>query len=96
MDFVTKLPRTSRGHDTIWVIVDKLTKSAYFLPIKKTYPLNRLAQLYIGEIVRLHGVLSSIVFDHDSRFTSHFWNALQADLGTRLKFSIAFYPQTDG
>lgn len=96
MDFVTGLPRTSRGHDTIWVIVDRLTKSAHFLPIKKTFPLNRLAQLYIGEIVRLHGVPSSIVSDRDPRFTSHFWDALQTALGTRLKFSIAFHPQTDG
>ena len=92
MDFVTELPRTSRDHDTIWVIINKLTKSTYFRPIKKSFPLNYLAQLYIRVIVRLHGVPSSIVSDRDSKFTSHFWDTLQAALGTRLKFSTTFHP----
>ena len=70
MDFITKLPRTSSGHDTIWVIVDRLTKSAHFLAIKETDKFNTLAQLYIKEIVSKHGVPVSIISDRDSRFTS--------------------------
>lgn len=73
MDFVIGLPKTQKGHDAIWVIVDWLTKLAYFLPIKKTFPLHWLAGLYIEEIVKLHGIPASIVSDRDSRFTSHFW-----------------------
>lgn len=76
MDFVTKLPRTPRGFDAIWVIVDRLTKSVHFLPIKETYPLEKLARLYIDEIVSRHGVPLSIVSDRDSRFTSSFWRSL--------------------
>lgn len=74
MDFVTKLPKTSDGLDTIWVIVDRLTKSAHFLPIKESYKMERLTRIYIREIVRLHGVLVSIISDRDSRFTSRFGN----------------------
>ena len=70
MDFITKLPRTSHGNDTIWVIIDRLTKSAYFQPIKEMFSMDRLAQLYVDEIVTLHGVPLSIVSDRDSRFTS--------------------------
>ena len=76
MDFVTKLPKTSDGLDTIWVIVDRLTKSAHFLPIKESYKMERLTRLYIREIVRLHGVPVSIISDRDSRFTSRFWQSL--------------------
>ncbi|KAI3716371.1 hypothetical protein L6452_23661 [Arctium lappa] len=72
MDLVTGLPRSPKGHDAIWVIVDRLTKSAYFLPIKETYSLEKLARLYIDEIVTRHGVPSSIVSDMDARFTSAF------------------------
>ena len=96
MDFVFKLPRTQSGHNGIWVIVDRLTKSAHFLPVKERYTLDRLASLYVKEIVRLHGVPESIVSDRDTRFTSRFWKALQEALGTRLNFSTAFHPQTDG
>ncbi|GKA41520.1 putative reverse transcriptase domain-containing protein [Tanacetum coccineum] len=77
MDFVTKLPRTSSGHDTIWVIVDRLTKSAYFLPIREDYKMDRLARLYLNEIVARHDVPISIISDHDSRFTSRFWQSMQ-------------------
>ncbi|GKD04929.1 putative reverse transcriptase domain-containing protein [Tanacetum coccineum] len=73
MDFVTKLPRTSSGHDTIWVIVDRLTKFAYFLPMHEDYKIDRLAKLYLNEIVARHGVPISIISDHDSCFTSRFW-----------------------
>ena len=96
MDFVFSLPRTREGHDGIWVIVDRLTKSAHFLPVGKKYSLDKLAELYVNEIVRLHGVPESIVSDRDPRFASKFWRALQAALGTRLHFSTAFHPQTDG
>ncbi|KAL4184968.1 hypothetical protein AMTRI_Chr10g228220 [Amborella trichopoda] len=96
MDFVSGLPRTNSGHDSIWVIVDRLTKAAHFLPIRTTYTLDRLAQLYIKEIVRLHGVPVSIVSDRDTRFTSKFWARLQSAMGMRLTFSTAFHPQTDG
>jgi len=96
MDFVVGLPRTSSKNDSIWVIVDRLTKSAHFLPIQITYSLDRLARIYIKEIVKLHGVPSSIVSDRDPRFTSRFWGALHEALGTQLRFSTAYHPQTDG
>ncbi|GJV29419.1 putative reverse transcriptase domain-containing protein [Tanacetum coccineum] len=96
MDFVTKLPRTSNGHDTIWVIVDRLTKSAHFLPMRGDYKMDRLARLYLNEIVARHGVPISIISDRDSRFTSRFWQSLQEALGTRLDMSTAYHPQTGG
>jgi hypothetical protein len=96
MDFITKLPKTSGGLDTIWVIVDRLTKSAHFLPVKETDKMEKLARTYIREIVRLHGVPISIISDRDSRFTSRFWQSLQKSLGTRLDISTTYHPQTDG
>ena len=96
MDFVTALPLTQRKHDAVWVIVDRLTKSAHFLPIRIDYSLERLAKLYIDEIVRLHGVPLLIISDWDQRFTSRFWKKLQEALGTKLNLSSAFHPQTDG
>ncbi|GJU90248.1 putative reverse transcriptase domain-containing protein, partial [Tanacetum coccineum] len=96
MDFVTKLPRTSSGHDTIWVIVDRLTKSAHFLPMREDYKMDRLARLYLNEIVARHGVPISIISDRDIRFTSRFWQSMQEALGTRLDMSTAYHPQTDG
>ena len=96
MDFVSGLPRTRSNHDAIWVIVDRLTKSAHFLAIRMTYSLDRLAQLYIREIIRLHGAPLSIVSDRDPRFVSKFWRSLHSAMGTRLKFSSAYHPQTDG
>src|SRR3989337_1657386 len=95
LDFITKLPRTSSGHDTIWVIVDRLTKSAHFLAIRETDKFETMAKLYIKEIVSKHGVPVSIISDRDSRFTSRFWQAFQKALGTRLDMSTAFHPQTD-
>ena len=96
MDFITKLPRTARGSDTIWVIVDRLTKSAHFLAIKESSSAEKLAEIFVREIVSLHGVPVSIVSDRDTRFTSRFWRKFQEELGTRLHFSTAFHPQTDG
>ena len=96
MDFITKLPRTSSGHDSIWVIVDRLTKSAHFLPIRETYSVDKLSRIYINEIVSRHGVPLSIISDRDGRFISHFWRSLQKSLGTQLDLSTAYHPQTDG
>ena len=95
MDFVTHFPKTSRKHDAVWVIVDRLTKSAHFLVVRMTFTLEELCKFYIREIVRLHGVTVSIVSDRDPRFTAHFWKSFQRAMGTRLMVSIAFHPQTN-
>ncbi|GKB72535.1 putative reverse transcriptase domain-containing protein [Tanacetum coccineum] len=91
-----RLPKSSSGYDTIWVIVKRFTKSAYFLPIRKDFKMERLARIYINEIVERHGVPVSIIFDRDGQFMSHFRQALQKALGTRLDMSTAYHPQTDG
>ncbi|GJT17802.1 putative reverse transcriptase domain-containing protein [Tanacetum coccineum] len=96
MDFVTKLPKTTNGYDTIWVIVDRLTKSAHFLPMRETDPMEKLMKLYMKEVVTQHGVPASIISDRDGRFTSLFWKALNKALGTRLDMSTAYHPETDG
>ncbi|KAJ9544953.1 hypothetical protein OSB04_024660 [Centaurea solstitialis] len=96
MDLVTKLPKTSHQHDSIWVIVDRLTKSAHFLPVRESYSMDKWAQIYIDEIIARHGVPLKVVSDRDSRFTSKFWAGLQRELGTRVALSTAYHPQTDG
>jgi hypothetical protein len=96
MDFITKLPRTRDGHDMIWVIVDRMTKSAHFLAIREKDSTETLVKLYIKEIVSKHGVPVSIISDRDSRFTSRFWQVFQKTFGTRLDMSTAYHPQTDG
>jgi hypothetical protein len=96
MDFVTGLPMTRQKNDTIWVVVDRLTKSAHFLPIRHDYSVSRLSETFTKEIIRLHGSPVSIVSDRDPRFTSRFWKGFQAAWGSKLKFSTAFHPQTDG
>nr|XP_028952681.1 uncharacterized protein LOC114822475 [Malus domestica] len=96
MDFVTGLPMTREGHDSIWVIVDRLTKSAHFIAVEKTYTLERLARLFLDVIIKLHRVPVSIISDRDPRFTSHFWGSLHNAMGTKLSFSTAFHPQTNG
>ncbi|KAL0550281.1 hypothetical protein IC582_014788 [Cucumis melo] len=96
MDFISGQPRTLKGYTVIWVVVDRLTKSAHFVPRKSTYITSKWEQLYMTEIVRLHGVPVSIVSDRDARFTSKFWKGLQLVLGTRLDLRTAFHPQTDG
>ncbi|GJZ28041.1 reverse transcriptase domain-containing protein [Tanacetum coccineum] len=96
MDFVSRLPRTPSAYDTIWVIVDRLTKSAYFLPMKKTNTMENLTQLYLKEVMCRHGVPISIISDRDRHFTSRFWKSLQKALGTNLDMSTAYHPQTDG
>ena len=92
MDFVSGLPKTLQNHDSIWVIVDRLTKAAHFILVNMTYTMDKLAELYVQNIVRLDGVPRSIVFDRNSRFTSKFWKSLQTALGTRLKFITAYHP----
>ncbi|KAD4585520.1 hypothetical protein E3N88_23121 [Mikania micrantha] len=96
MDFIIKLPRTAKQHDSIWVIVDRLTKSAHFLPIRETYSSEKLSELFVKEIVARHGVPLSIVSDRDTRFTSRFWKKFHEQMGTRLCLSTAYHPQTDG
>ncbi|WRX26831.1 Integrase [Theobroma cacao] len=96
MDFVTGLPRTSGGYDSIWIVVDRLTKSAHFLLVKTTYGAAQYVQVYVDEIVRLHGIPISTVSDRGAQFTSRFWGKLQEALGTKLDFSTTFHPQTDG
>ncbi|GJS30158.1 putative reverse transcriptase domain-containing protein [Tanacetum coccineum] len=96
IDFITKLPKTSTGQDTIWIIVDRLTKSAYFLPMKETESIEKLTRQYLKEVVSKHRVPVLIISDHDSRFTSHFWQSLQEALGMQLDMSTAYHPQTDG
>ena len=96
MDFVSGLPKSMGGNDAVWVIVDRLTKSAQLLPIRTTFTLDKLVSLYVTEIVKLHGVLMSIVSNRDTHFTSKFWKSLQNSLSTQLNFSTAFHPQTDG
>ena len=96
MDFVSDFPLTQKKHDYVWIIVDRLTKSTHFLPVQLDYSMDRLAKLYVNEIVKLHGILISIVSNSDPRFTLRFWKELQSTLGTRLNFSIAFHPQTHG
>ncbi|GKB06677.1 putative reverse transcriptase domain-containing protein [Tanacetum coccineum] len=96
MDFVTKLPKTSQGYDTIWVIVDRLTKSAIFMPMRETDPMDKLARMYLKEVVTKHGIPVSIICDRDPRFASNFWKSLQKALGTSLDMSTAYHPQTDG
>jgi hypothetical protein len=96
MDFIIGLPTTQKGNDSIWVIIDRLTKSAHFLPVKTTYRPPQYADRYISEIVRLHGVRRTIVSDKGSQFTAHFWEHLQKGLGTKLVHSTAYHPQTSG
>nr|GEX65903.1 putative reverse transcriptase domain-containing protein [Tanacetum cinerariifolium] len=95
MDLITKLPKSRSGHDAIWVIVDRFTKSAHFLAICEEFSMEKLARLYIDVIVARHRVPVSIILDRDGRFTSHFWQTIQKALGTRLDLSTAYHPQTD-
>ncbi|KAJ9552297.1 hypothetical protein OSB04_016342 [Centaurea solstitialis] len=96
MDLITKLPKTPRKFDAIWVIVDRLTKSALFLAIRESSTAEQLAEIYVKEVVSRHGVPVSIISDRDVRFTSRFWERFHSELGTRLHFSTAYHPQTDG
>jgi hypothetical protein len=92
MDFIVGLPRTQVGHDSIWVIVDRLTKVAHFIPVKTTYSGAKLAELYLSRIVCLHGVPKKIVSNRGSHFTSKFWGKLHESMDTKLNFSSAYHP----
>nr|GEY16368.1 reverse transcriptase domain-containing protein [Tanacetum cinerariifolium] len=96
MDFVIKLPKTAAGQDTSWVIVDRLTKSAHFLPMREDDTLEKLTRQYLKEVVSKHGVPVSIISYRDGKFTSHFWKSLNKVLGTRLDMSKTYHPKTDG
>src|SRR5688500_12661692 len=96
MDIITGLPRTQKGYDAIWVIVDRLTKVAHFIPVKTTYKGSQLAELYMARMVCLHGVPKKIVSDRGSQFTSRFWRSFHENMSTKLNFSTAYHPQTDG
>ncbi|GAU37339.1 hypothetical protein TSUD_395200 [Trifolium subterraneum] len=96
MDFVGGLPKTAKGNEVIWVVVDRLTKSAHFIAIKVGTLVPKLAEIYVEKIIRLHGIPSSIVSDRDPKFTSRFWESLQEASGTKLRLSSAYHPQTDG
>jgi hypothetical protein len=96
IDFITSLPKTSRGFDSIWVIVDQLTKSAHFVPVKTNYRASRYAEIYVVQIMSLHGIPKTIVTDRGTQFVSQFWKQFQKSLGTKLLYSIAYHPQTGG
>ena len=95
MDFIVGLPPTSQRHDSIWVIVDRLTKSAHFLPVHTTYTAKKYAELYLNHIVSLHGVPRTIISDRGVQFVARFWEQLHASLGTKLICSSTYHPQTD-
>ena len=96
MDFIVGLPRTAKSNDSIWVIIDRLTKSAHFIPVRTRYPARKYAELYIARIVSLHGVPKTITSDRGPQFVSRFWEHLHSALGTRLIHSSAYHPQTSG
>ena len=96
MDFIVGLPNTSQKHDSIWVIVDRLTKTAHFIPVHTTYYAKKYAEIYLDQIVRLHGVPKTIIFYRGAQFIARFWEQLQESLGTKLIRSSAYHPQTDG
>jgi hypothetical protein len=91
IDFITKLPRTTRKHDSIMVVVDKLTKDSHFVPVKTTHTSTNIAEIYMKEIARLHGIPRKIVSDKDAKFTSNFWRGLFKGFGTNLKFSTTYH-----
>jgi hypothetical protein len=96
MDFINGLPKSPKGNDSIWVIVDRLTKVAHFVPVKTTDRVGHLADLYVEHILRLHGAPYSIVSDRGTQFVNKFWKALHKSMGTKLDYSTAYHPQTDG
>jgi transposase InsO family protein len=96
IDFITKFPRTTRQHDSIMVVVDKLTKASHFVPVKMTHTTTNIAKIYMREIARLHGIPKTIVSDRDTKFTSNFWRGLFKGFGTNINFSTTYHPQSDG
>jgi IS30 family transposase len=96
MDFINGLPSTPKGNDSIWVIVDRLTKVTHFILVHTTYGGDKLVKLYIDNILKLHGVSKSIISDRGAQFVSKFWRSLHQTLKIKLEFSSAYHPQTDG
>jgi transposase InsO family protein len=96
MDFIVGLPLTSRNHDSIWVVVDRLTKTAHFIAVNSTYSAKDYAEIYLDRVVRLHGIPKTIISDRGPQFISHFWEQLHESLGTKLIRSFAYHPQTHG
>jgi hypothetical protein len=96
MDFITGLPRTNKKHGSIMVVVEKLTKAAHFVPVKTTHTVANIAEIFMKEIARLHGIPRTIVSDRDTKFTYNFWRGLFKGFGTNINFSTTYHPQTDG
>jgi transposase InsO family protein len=96
MDFIMGLPMTAHKFDSIWVIVDRLSKYAHFIPVNTKYKVQRYAEIYIAHMLCLHGVPKTIISDRRSQFVTHFWEQLHASLGTHSIHSSAYHPQTDG
>jgi hypothetical protein len=95
MDFITKLPKTNKQHDSIMVVVDTLTKSTHFIPVNLTHKKSNIVDVYMREIDQSHGILKTIVSDRDSKFTSNFWKGLFNGFGTNLNFSTTYHPELD-
>jgi hypothetical protein len=96
IDFITKFPKTDRKHDSIMVVVDKLTKAYHFVPIKTTHTTTNIVEIYMKEISRLHGIPRTIVSERDTKFTSNFWKGLFKGFGTNMNFGTSYHPQSDG
>jgi hypothetical protein len=96
MDFITKFSRTIKKHDSIMVVVDKLTKASHFIPVKSTHKATNIVEIYMREITKLHCVPKTIVSHRDSKFTSNFWKGVFKGFGTNIKFSIVYHPEIDG
>ena len=95
MDFITGLPKSKKQNDSIFVVVEKLSKRAHFIPVKLTYKAVHIADIFLKEIFRLHGILKAIILDRDTKFTGNFWRSLFSGLETQLKFSTAYHLQRD-
>ena len=96
MDFITALPKVTGNFDSIFVVTDKLTKIIHLIPTRTTASASDIAQLFVKEIVRLHGIPARIISDRDAKFTSKFWTAMFQSIGTRLNLNSAYHPKTDG